>query len=420
MVLPASAAIFCIGVSYRNTSLAVREKLLKSTDTIDLAAIRAEVQELVVLSTCNRFELYGTIPTQDLHKLPDLFCSSQQEQIRDKLYLHTHDAALKHVLAVISGIDSMIIGETQIVKQVKEAFANAESNGTTGTVMREVLRAALSVSKKIRTNTEIGSKVVSISHAAISLCDKIFAHPDKLNLLIVGAGEMATIAARYACKRGISTLAIANRSVARAEALCKEIGFGHAYPLEALSSVLAQADVVLTATAADSIIISRAQVEECLQGRKGKGTLALIDISLPRNIDPSCQGIEELYLFDLDDLKKITAQNNASRQSAVVQAMQYVEQGVEAIHRSLAAREAGVTVAQFKGFLQQLANKQTQLTLAKADYDSLTEQQREGIVDLADTIVDKIVGSIGLQLKSASEQRQHILTLMQKLSSKSD
>ncbi|MDE3269411.1 MAG: glutamyl-tRNA reductase [Pseudomonadota bacterium] len=415
----ATTTIFCIGISYRNANLSLREELLKATNTTSIATIRQHVQELVVLSTCNRFELYGTIASQDLEKLPDLFCAAHQqhEQIRAKLYLHTEDDALKHILSVISGIDSLIIGETQIVKQVKEAFARAANDGTSGVVMQEILRTSLSVSKKIRTHTEIGSKVVSISHAAIGLCDKIFANPKRVNILIVGAGEMATIAARYACKRGVNSLAIANRNLARAEALCAEIGCGQAHALTSLPDIITAADVVLTATTADHIIITRAQVEKCLPSRKGRA-LALIDISLPRNIDPSCQGIEDLYLFDLDDLKQITAQNTASRQSSITQAQQYVEQGVAAIHRSLEAREMGAVVAKFKDFLQQLAHKQTAITLAKANYDSLTLEQRQGITHLTDTIVDKIVGSVGLQLKS--EQRHHILALLRKLVSKSD
>ena len=420
--------VFCVGLNHKNASMPLREKLHLSSAKIAeiIVKIRTQfaLQELVILSTCNRCELYGTVVADKKFDLRQAFCAAHRQLVADNnninslLYVYQQEEAIKHLFSVTASIDSLIIGETQIVRQVKEAFALAKQKGTTGAVMQQILQTALATSKKIRTETDIGNKIVSISHAAISLCNKIFTNIKAVKMLIVGAGEMAKIAARYACKQGVAELAVANRNLSRAEQLCKELGIGSAHTLDKLHEHLSWADVVITATTADNYLIQHQMVTQILKERQHHRPMGLIDISMPRNIEPSCQEMEDVYLFDLDDLKQITLQNSEARQQAVSDALQFVEKGVDSLRKHFTEREIGATVAEFKNFLLTLVEKQTSQTLSKSTYVSLTPQQRAGIQQLTDVIVNKIVGQVSMHLKDSQLEKQQVLNLFQKLSNK--
>ena len=416
-------AIFCVGISYKTASLSVREQF-HLTDT-EIAKIISDVSarfalpELVILSTCNRCELYGVVAGECDY--PALFAAVHTqlapppETWKENLYVLTQQRAVEHILSVAAGIDSAIIGETQITGQFKRAFALASEAQTCGVVMTQILQTALATAKKIRTHTEIGNRTVSISYVAILLAKKIFTDVAAANVLIVGAGEMATIAARNAIKQGVRSLAIINRTLAHAEALCHQLhGDAVALDLAELPARLAWAEVVITATTGREYVILPAQIEQAQRQRRGKA-MALIDISLPRNIDPRCQQIEDVYLFDLDDLRQITDQNLTARQQAVAQAAAYIAQGVNALDKNFVEREIGMTVAGFKNFLLDVVRAQTDQTLAKSLYGTLSVQQRDGINQLADIIVNKIVGQVSVRLKDAARHEEHVLATFRDL-----
>lgn len=410
-------AIFCVGISHKTASLSLREQF-HLTDA-EIAKIVSGVSasfalsELVILSTCNRCELYGVVAGECDY--PALFAAvhSQlalpREAWKENLYVLTQQRAVEHMLSVAAGIDSSIIGETQITGQFKRAFALAREAQTCGVVMTQILQTALTTAKKIRTQTEIGNRSVSISYVAILLAKKIFTDVAAANVLIVGAGEMASIAARNAVKQGVRSLAVINRTLAHAEALCHQLhGNAVAVNLTELPARLAWAEVVITATTGREYVILPAQIEQAQRQRRGKA-MALIDISLPRNIDPRCQQIEDVYLFDLDDLRQITDQNLNARQQAVAQAAVYIAQGVDALNKNFIEREIGMTVAGFKSFLLDVVRAQTDQTLAKSLYGTLSVQQRDGINQLADIIVNKIVGQVSMRLKDAARHEEHVL-----------
>lgn len=415
--------IFCVGISHKTASLSLREQFHLAD--VEIAAIISDVRarfalpELVILSTCNRCELYGVVAGECDY--PALFAAvhSQlalpRETWKENLYVLTQQRAVEHMLSVAAGIDSSIIGETQITGQFKRAFALASEAQTCGVVMTQILQTALATAKKIRTHTEIGNRTVSISYVAILLAKKIFTDVAAANVLIVGAGEMACIAARNAVKQGVRSLAIINRTLAHAEALCHQLhGDAVAVDLAELPARLAWAEVVITATTGREYIILPAQIEQAQRQRRGKA-MALIDISLPRNIDPRCQQIEDVYLFDLDDLRQITDQNLNARQQAVAQAAVYIAQGVNALDKNFVEREIGMTVAGFKNFLLDVVRAQTDQTLAKSLYGTLSVQQRDGINQLADIIVNKIVGQVSVRLKDAARHEERVLATFRDL-----
>ena len=415
--------IFCVGVSHKTASLSLREQF-HLTDA-NIAALIGTVRdtfalhELVILSTCNRCELYGVAAGEcdyaALFAAVHVQLTPQTAAWTDNLYVLKQQQAVEHILAVAAGIDSLIIGETQITGQFKRAFALASEAQTCGAVMTQILQTSLATAKKIRTHTEIGQRTVSISHAAILLAQKIFTNIADANVLIIGAGEMASIAARNAIKQGARSLVVVNRTRARAEDLCRQLhNMAVAVDFTSLLVRLAWADVVVAATTGGEFIILPAHIEHAQRQRRGKA-MALIDISLPRNIDPRCQEMEDIYLFDLDDLRQVTDQNMHARQQAVAQAEEYVTRGVNALHKTFAEREIGMTVAGFKDFLLDVAKTQTDQTLAKSLYGTLTAQQKHGIHQLADIIVNKVVGQVSLRLKDVSRREEHVLDTFRSL-----
>ncbi len=413
--------IFCVGVSHKTASLELREQLhLADTNITELIATVRDtfaLRELVILSTCNRCELYG-VGTCDYTALFAAVHDKLTPQVAtwsDNLYILRQQQAVAHILAVVAGIDSLILGETQITGQFKRAFALASEAQTCGAVMQQILQTSLATAKKIRTQTAIGKRTVSISHAAIMLAQKIFTDIAAAHVLIMGAGEMASIAARHAIKQGVSSLVIANRTRARAVELCAQLHpQAVASDLTTLPTHLAWADIVITATNSGEFIISPAHIEQAQHQRRGKA-MTLIDISLPRNIDPRSQAMENVYLFDLDDLRQITDQNMQARRRAAAQAEEHVARGVAALHKTFIAREVGMAVAGFKDFLRHVAQTQTDQTLAKSLYGTLTTQQKDGIQQLTDIIVNKIVGQVSLRLKDASQREEHVLTAFRAL-----
>ena len=413
--------IFCVGMNHKTMSLSLREKFHLSSTKI--AGIlnpikqRFGYRELVILSTCNRCELYGV--ADDIGDFSEAFIAVHDQLAinyldeTNRLYTLTQQQAVRHILMVASSMDSLIVGETQIVNQFKQAFMLAQQAGTCGTLLQQLSQIALATAKKVRTQTEIGQRTVSISHAAIVLSQKLFANLKTASLLVVGAGEMAAIATKYAISRGVEQLTVVNRDLNRAQRLIASLNKGSCRPLAELPDALVTADIVITATAADSYLIDSPMLEEIQRLRKNR-QLALIDISLPRNIDPACQGLENIYLFDLDDMKAVIDQNTIARQQASQQAISLIDKGTANVEKTFVEREIGLAVANFKNFLQQLIKNQTERTLAKSLFDSLTSQQKEALHNLSEIIVNKVVGQVSVQLKGSTAD-EHQLVAFRKL-----
>jgi glutamyl-tRNA reductase len=317
--------LFLLGVSHKTAPVDVREKLDFSSRDLGAAVValaaRSSAAESVVLSTCNRSEIYvaSTAPEtardeivrflSDYHQLP-------AESFTPHLFSFAEADVARHLFRVAAGLDSLVVGEPQILGQVKEAFQASAERRCMGPVLRKLFDWSFNVGKRVRTETALGEGAVSISFAAVQLARKIFGGLQGRRVLVVGAGEISTLTAQHLRAQGIAQVVITSRTPAHAQALATEVG-GHWVPWEGLPSALASADIIVTATGSQRPIITRSQVESAL-GRHRRDPLFIIDVAVPRDVEPSVGEIEQVFLYNVDDLQAIV-QENISRRSAEIE-----------------------------------------------------------------------------------------------------
>ena len=272
--------------------------------------------EAMLLSTCNRIELYGAAsnPTQLEDSLSQLFSelsTVEREQLRPHLYLYEGEPAFRHLFRVAASLDSMVVGEAQILGQLKAAYEEARQAGRCGATLNQSLPQAFSAAKKIRSRTAIGRSAVSISSVAVQLAQQIFDDLDKREALLVGAGEMSELAARHLRQQGVSQLLVANRSLERAVRLAERLS-AHPRSLDELPQLLTRCDIVITSTGATTPIITGELLRRVLRARKYR-PLFLIDIAVPRDVEAAAHQLDNVFVYDLDDLQEIAAQNQGRR-----------------------------------------------------------------------------------------------------------
>jgi glutamyl-tRNA reductase len=317
--------LYLLGVSHRTAPVDLRERLDFSSRDLGAAvmalAARSSAAESVVLSTCNRSEVYvaSTSPDtardeivrflSDYHQVP-------AESFTPHLFSFTEAEVASHLFRVAAGLDSLVVGEPQILGQVKEAFQAAAERRCTGPVLRKLFDWSFNVGKRVRSETGLGEGAVSISFAAVQLARKIFGRLDGRRVLVVGAGEISTLTAQHLRAQGVAEVVITSRTAAHAQALATEVG-GHWVPWDGLSSALATADIIVTATGSQRPIISRAHVEAAL-GRRRPDPLFIIDVAVPRDVEASVSDIEQVFLYNVDDLQTIV-QENISKRSAEIE-----------------------------------------------------------------------------------------------------
>ena len=292
------------------------------------------IAEAAILSTCNRTELYCTLKNdasensdQQLVDWFSRFHGFEASEINGHLYLHNHEDSIRHALKVASGLDSMVLGEPQILGQMKQAFAQATGLGTIGSMLGKLFQHAFSVAKQVRTDTEIGSSPVSVAFAAVSLSKQIFGELDELTALMIGAGETIELAARHLHANKIKHIIIANRSVENAQKLAAQFD-GDAIPLPHIPEYLPQADIVISSTASPLPILGKGTVEKALKLRKHK-PIFMCDIAVPRDVEQEVSELDDVYLYTVDDLQGIIQENMESRKQAAEQAREIIEVQVD-------------------------------------------------------------------------------------------
>lgn len=317
--------LLACGINHKTTPLSVREKVVFPHENMAMPLLhlmeQTKVDEAAILSTCNRTEIYcnSRYPDRIIHWLQQQCLSA--DELTPHLYVHQDQAVVRHILRVASGLDSMVIGEPQILGQVKTAVSVAKKAGAIGQQLRHLFDYVFSAAKQVRTQTHIGSHPISIAFAAVDQAKHIFANITKINVLLIGAGETITLAARHLQSAGVKNFAIANRTPARAAKLAEEIS-AQILNLGQLSDYLAKTDMVVTATASQLPILGKGMVERALKVRKRR-MMCMIDLAVPRDIEPEVANLEDVYLYTLDDLQSIIQQNLQHRQTAA--------QGAEAI-----------------------------------------------------------------------------------------
>ena len=411
-------SLITLGINHKTAPLALRERLAFTPQSLPEALLSLKklrpVREASILSTCNRTEIYCS--TADYNDQPILQWFSQfhgldAEQLKDHLYIYSHEETIRHAMEVACGLDSMILGEPQIAGQMKTAYAVANKSGTIGQLLGKLYQHAFAVSKQVRTDTGIGSSPVSVAFAAVSLAKQIFGDLKTTTVLLVGAGETIELAARHLDSQGVKKIIIANRSVERAQKLADEF-HGKAISLQHISEYLHLSDIVISSTASPLPVIGKGTVERSLKQRKNE-PIFIVDLAVPRDIEPEVSNLDDVYLYSVDDLQSVIEENMENRQQAAQQAREIID--IQVVHyldwqRSLNAVDV---IAQIRQHTQNIS----QQVLYKAKKQLAAGQSAEQALDyLAHTLTNKFLHRPSIHLRQASqEQRDEILEIAQNL-----
>jgi glutamyl-tRNA reductase len=390
-------SIVLVGVNHKSAPIEVRERLAFTEEACG-AGLRALVdgqivREGLIVSTCNRVEVLTETSGGDLNDTTQRVVNflSRSDDLphsffETHLYKHTDDMAVRHLFRVTSSLDSMIVGEPQVLGQVRRAYSIALEAGTAGRTLNRLVHHAFHVAKRVRTETGIGSNAVSVSYMAVELGKKIFNSLQGKTALLIGAGEMAELSARHLLKAGVSRVLLTNRTVEPAENLAGELG-AEVVNFDGLSSHLAEVDIVICSTAAEHYVVTRQMAREALAKRRNRPAF-FIDISVPRNIDPAIGELPDVFVFDIDDLESVVSSNIREREREAERAELIVESEIMQFQRSLRALDIGPTIGALRQKLQDIAK--LELTRQRSRLGELTPDQENAIEALLLSTVNKI------------------------------
>jgi len=394
-------SIVLVGLNHRTAPVEVRERLAFSEescrDSLRHLVDGDVVQEGLIVSTCNRVEILSSLKGIDdkegLERVTE-FLSSNRSIARNEfdghLYYHSDEVAVRHLFRVASSLDSMVVGEPQILGQVRRAYSMALTAGTAGRVLNRLVHQAFHVAKRVRSETGIAASAVSISYMAVELGRKIFDSLSNQTVLIVGAGEMAELTMRHLQNAGVSRILVANRTFETAQKVAGQFG-GSAVEFDRLSHHLSEADIIICSTGAPDYVISPKMARSALEARRNRPSF-YIDISVPRNIDPGVGKIPNLFLFDVDDLEAVVASNIREREREAERAELIVDAEVMRFQQSLRQMDVGPTLGALKKRLHEIAN--SEYSRQRSKLGPLTPEQEAAVGILLTSTVNKIAHPI--------------------------
>ncbi len=396
--------IVALGINHKTAPVEIREKVSFPPDKLEEAlrdlTSHANVNEAAILSTCNRTELVCHTENDEdsaiiidwfrhYHKLSD-------EEVDPYIYTHPEQQAVQHMLRVACGLDSLILGEPQILGQIKTAYRQAVDAGTVGTLLGKLFQYTFSVAKQIRSDTAIGSSSVSVAFAAVSLAKQIFSDFSSHTALLIGAGETIELTARHLHENGIGRIIIANRTVEKAHTLAKEFN-GYAIALQDIPGHLAEADIIISSTGSPLPILGKGAIERALKTRKHQPML-MVDIAVPRDIEPEAGELEDVYLYTVDDLQEIIEEGLRSRQQAAKQAEEIIDHEVTQFMGWLRSLEAVGTIREYRKKAEETRDNE----LAKAQRMLTKGEDPEKVLAwLANGLTNKIIHTPCSQMKQA-------------------
>ncbi|CAH0129775.1 glutamyl-tRNA reductase [bacteria symbiont BFo1 of Frankliniella occidentalis] len=398
--------LLALGINHKTAPVALRERVTFSPDTLDQALNSLLAQPLVqggvVLSTCNRTELYLSVEQQEnlQEQLVSWLCDYHHlsvEEVRKSLYWHQGDEAVSHLMRVASGLDSLVLGEPQILGQVKKAFADSQRGHSLSSELERMFQKTFSVAKRVRTETEIGASAVSVAFAACTLARQIFESLSTVTVLMVGAGETIELAARHLHQHKVKKLIIANRTRERAQVLADEVG-AEVIGLAEIDSRLAEADIIISSTASPLPIIGKGMVERALKQRRNQPML-LVDIAVPRDVEPEVGKLPNAYLYSVDDLQAIIESNMAQRQAAAVQAETIVVQESSEFMSWLRAQSAVETIRDYRSQAEQVREELQARALAALQQGADPEAVMR---DLAHKLTNRLIHAPTKSLQQAA------------------
>lgn len=390
-------SIVLVGVNHKSAPVEVRERLAFTEDAC-AAGLRSlvdgeVVREGLIVSTCNRVEVLAETANDRLSETIErvnTFLSNTDALpssfFETHLYRHTDDQAVRHLFRVTSSLDSMVVGEPQVLGQVRRAYSIALEAGTAGRILNRLVHHAFRVAKRVRTETGIGANAVSISYMAVELGKKIFDSLAGRTALLIGAGEMAELSARHLLNAGVTRVLLANRTEQRAELLANELG-AERIRFEGLSDYLAEADIIICSTSADQFVITEQMAREALSRRRNRPSF-FIDISVPRNIDPAVGKIPNVFVFDIDDLESVITSNIREREREAERAELIVESEIMQFQQTLRVLDIGPTIGALRNKLHDIARGE--LTRQRNRLGPLTAEQERAIEALLMSTVNKI------------------------------
>ena len=384
-----------VGVNHRTAPVSLRERLAFPENTLPEALAKlkelAGVREGVIISTCNRVEILASA-AEDVEletRLPEFLSGYHHlpiEEVGPHLYSHVAHNAVRHIFRVAASLDSMMVGEPQILGQVRSAYAAARAAGLVGGTLDEVMTRAIRVARKVRNETGIARSAVSISYAAVELARKIFGDLQGKVVMLIGAGKMAELAARHLREQGAQTLLIANRSPERAAQLVAKYQ-GEAVPFEALLETLWRADIVISSTGAPNFLVRRDDGKHIL-GRRRNRPMFFVDIAVPRDIDPELNNVDNVFVYDIDDLQEVIQSNLKEREQEARLGEQIVEAEVEKFMVRMRAVEVTPTIISLQGRLEEI--RRGEIDRLRGKLGALTPEQEAAVEQLTRGMMNKI------------------------------
>jgi len=397
-----------VGLNHRTAKVDVRQQASfdaeRLPDGLKRLSASPQVLESMIVSTCNRVEILSCVeqPAEGINTIESFLSEYSRiplPQLRPKLYRYSDEQAVRHVFRVASSLDSMILGEPQILGQLKSCYSAASDVRTLGTYLNNLLQAAFRTAKRVRSETNIGEYPVSVSSAAVELVRKIFGDLQKKRILIVGAGKMGEAAIRHLAETGAESVYVANRSPEAAQELAAQF-HGSAVPFEELRQWISRTDIVITSTGATETLVGLPMAQQIMHDRKNE-PIVFIDISVPRNVDPAVGTIENIFCYDIDDLGAVVEANMHERVKAASAAEKIVDQEVQAFYARLKTKEVGPVVMQVQGRIEEICKTELQRYVNKIGAQE--PKQVQELEHMISRIAAKIAHPLVMQLRNGQE-----------------
>jgi glutamyl-tRNA reductase len=395
-----SPELFLVGLSHKSAPIDVRERVALSGDALKAALAElkctAGVAEAFVVSTCNRVEVFVLADGETAARA---FFTSRSPEASDHLYLKRGSDAVRHLFRVSASLDSMVVGEQQILGQVKEAYGLASAAQAAGSYLSRLCNRAFATAKRVRTETEIGRGATSMSQVAVELVEKIFGDLRGRTIALVGAGKMGALSAKALAVLGANQILVTNRSAERGLALAEQVG-GTFREWEGLEALLVEADVVIVSTGAPHYVVTRESVSVAMKARRSR-SMCVIDLAVPRNVDPACAELNDVFAYDVDDLERVVHSTQEARRGEALRAEAIVEAEVMAFAKERETRAALPVLASLRRHAEEIARAEAERTLAMVG-EKLDEKGRRSVEAMAQAIVNKLLHGPTARLKEAA------------------
>lgn len=400
--------LIVIGLNHKTAPVALRERLAFAANEIPSALAQLvalpTIQEGILVSTCNRVEAYCTASNTDQGKSDVALWLAKNhhleiDDLHPHLYFHEGDQAIEHGFRVASSLDSLVVGETQVLGQLKQAYRDASEAKTTGPLLNKFFHTAFQIAKQVRTDTGIARNPVSIASTAVTLARKIFGRLEGHTCLLLGAGEMCELAARHMVSHGVNIL-VANRTLSRAESLAKQFN-GQGYALQDLETILPKADILIASTGAALPLVQATMVHQALKQRRQRPQF-YIDIAVPRDLDPAIGNVDNAFLYDIDDLMKIVSSNQDDRSKEMVAAQAIIQQAVPHFNQWLDSLEVVPTLVSLRKKLEGIRDAELKRTLS--GWPDITPKEQQRLESMARLLINKTLHSPLSQLRHLSTE----------------